>query len=583
MTCSFPFRMSNSSLVLFVRWFQGENEAFRAANSTAARYSDEERIEIEAKVGQYQQNLVEFVRDIRQEVYDVDMSRYESPGDIPFAIIQIGCWIVDDLPDYGSSIFEAQQAVADNDDKIVLVDTYNSLSCHYHYDDTSMLIIGHRLAVQLLTVLKEPTTNKPSRPSTTTITTSEPSTTPSGEGTSLWCGHSQSDANRNCGENSYTCVVDGVSCPNSNLECFQVADELCGSDSTLDVEGVSRTRRPTPNPTVRTVKPSNMPTKIKPAQYANQKPKPTTQPSTTQPVADDEIKESGTEQPTMKPVINNSPSAPTADSILSSILSTKKQPTSLPDETPHPTSSPTDSKPLTESSIQSTAQDTADIQVDDKPSATETTDVSSRRKFYCISKLDNISEDCTDAVECSIDHACPAGYFCMEYDCKRRPPHSSLDLCPFQFVGNHTKDEDCKSYYECDEEGHLGVGHTHTCQEGYNFEKSHGTCIVEHLVDSRCYQIISSKPTTNANAPVNKFPTLLPTQSQSDEAKTLTTITDAPSHTPGKVPSTPVKLWDEKEFDLSKWYTYAGGGKRVYPDLFLKTILSALLFSFTLW
>ena len=136
------------------RWYQGENEIFRLANTTTQERSDEERAEIDAKVEQYEQNLVEFVRDIRQEVYHVDTRRYESPEDIPFAIIQIGCWIRE-LNNDGLTIFNAQKRVADDDPKIVLVDTYNHLSCHYHLDDPSMLIIGHRLALQLMTLLKE--------------------------------------------------------------------------------------------------------------------------------------------------------------------------------------------------------------------------------------------------------------------------------------------------------------------------------------------------------------------------------------------------------------------------------------------
>ena len=135
-------------------WFQGENTVFRNSNSTAASLSQQEKDEIDAKVVQYQQNLLDFVKDTRQEVYDVDPSMYSSPDVIPFAIIQLGCWIRE-YNDNGLTVFTAQQAVADNDPNIVLVDSYHNLSCHHHLDDPSQLIIGHRMQ----TLLKSPKKN----------------------------------------------------------------------------------------------------------------------------------------------------------------------------------------------------------------------------------------------------------------------------------------------------------------------------------------------------------------------------------------------------------------------------------------
>ena len=101
-------------------WFQGENTVFRNTNSTAVSLSQQEKDEVDAKVVQYQQNLLDFVKDTRQEVYDVDPSRYSSPDVIPFAIIQLGCWIRE-YNDNGLTVFTAQQEVADNDPNIVLV------------------------------------------------------------------------------------------------------------------------------------------------------------------------------------------------------------------------------------------------------------------------------------------------------------------------------------------------------------------------------------------------------------------------------------------------------------------------------
>lgn len=66
----------------------------------------------------------------------------------------MGCWTHDYL-DIGLKVFDAQQRVADNDPMIVLVDSYDGLTCNSHFDDPSQIIVGQRLAVQLLTLLKE--------------------------------------------------------------------------------------------------------------------------------------------------------------------------------------------------------------------------------------------------------------------------------------------------------------------------------------------------------------------------------------------------------------------------------------------
>ena len=58
----------------------------------------------------------------------------------------MGCWTHDYL-DIGLKVFDAQQRVADNDPMIVLVDSYDGLTCNSHFDDPSQIIIGQRLAV----------------------------------------------------------------------------------------------------------------------------------------------------------------------------------------------------------------------------------------------------------------------------------------------------------------------------------------------------------------------------------------------------------------------------------------------------
>ena len=122
--------------------------------------------------------------------------------------------------------------------------------------------------------------------------------------------------------------------------------------------------------------------------------------------------------------------------------------------------------------------------------ATTSSSSKTRKKFYCVSHLNNFAEDCVNAMECSGGIACPSGHFCLQYECKNRPP-SSLDLCPFGYVGFNSRD--CNTYYECDAQGYY-VGPTYTCEAGYKFDKSSSLCIRDYWIDSQCKKLDSISP-----------------------------------------------------------------------------------------
>lgn len=180
--------------------------------------------------------------------------------------------------------------------------------------------------------------------------------------------------------------------------------------------------------------------------------------------------------------------------------------------------------------LQSTAKDnaTGEENVDEKPidvvtgldATVGTNTPNARRKLFCLSQPSNFEEECTRGMECSEGNPCPSSHFCLQFDCKNRPPsNGSLDLCPFRFVGTHTKD--CKSYYECDDHGY--VGPTYTCEEGFKFDKLSGYCIVDFLVNSQChFEQVSSVQSDG-----------LSTDESESTASSLTTATP-----PSKTPST---------------------------------------------
>ena len=232
---------------------------------------------------------------------------------------------------------------------------------------------------------------------------------------------------------------------------------------------------------------------------------------------------------------------------------------------------------------------------DAKPSALAILDSissSSRPKFYCLSRMDKLDEDCPQAMECSVGNACSIG-FCMHYDCKgRAPSNGSLDLCPFRFVGLHTK-RDCKSYYECDEDGF--VGPVYMCEEGTLFDKSSESCIDKNLVNSWCHRsagsYITALETSTADETASVIVPSYPTQSEVSNEPTSSTTTStshesiqfktttpsaSSSMSPSKSPLEKSSTWKgNTEYDLSLWYT-SSGSKRVLAHLLLILIQTFL-------
>ena len=119
-------------------WYQGENDEL--LNETADGYLS---------------NLTQFIQDLRQEVYNVDNTTFASPTDIPVVIVGMSCWIYTLHPPVyaGPTLIQAQldYIASAEDDNVVSVPT-NDLSCHFHLDDVSQLIIGEHVAL----ALKEP-------------------------------------------------------------------------------------------------------------------------------------------------------------------------------------------------------------------------------------------------------------------------------------------------------------------------------------------------------------------------------------------------------------------------------------------
>jgi len=69
-----------------------------------------------------------------------------------------------------------------------------------------------------------------------------------------------------------------------------------------------------------------------------------------------------------------------------------------------------------------------------------TTSSNNRPRFYCISNVNKINEECISGMECSEGNPCSPSQLCLQYDCLRRPPSNGpLDLCPFRYVGTYTK------------------------------------------------------------------------------------------------------------------------------------------------
>jgi Carbohydrate esterase, sialic acid-specific acetylesterase/Keratin, high sulfur B2 protein len=140
-------------------WFQGENDSF---NATAA--------------GAYLGELTQFIANLREVMFNITTS-FAQPSDIPVIIVGLGCWIA--RSSIGQTVMDAQKSFVASSTYAVLVPTHD-LSCHYHFDDASMLIIGERIAKATLanfSSVLQPTTARPTAsPTTAQPTTAQPTT-----------------------------------------------------------------------------------------------------------------------------------------------------------------------------------------------------------------------------------------------------------------------------------------------------------------------------------------------------------------------------------------------------------------------
>ena len=143
-------------------WFQGENDSFHQADAEG-----------------YLEELTKFIANLREEMYKVDVTAFAKPSDIPVVIIGLGCWISRDGT-FGKIVTNAQRDFVASTVNTVLVQT-DDLSCHYHFDDASQLVIGERLGKVMKQFLGEPATlpsefpsKKPTSQSTQTPLTSRP-------------------------------------------------------------------------------------------------------------------------------------------------------------------------------------------------------------------------------------------------------------------------------------------------------------------------------------------------------------------------------------------------------------------------
>ena len=107
-------------------WFQGENDSFNFENADS-----------------YEENLRAFIADVRVEA---------GAPNLPVVIVGTGYWA--QSMDFGTVVAMAQQAIAEEDDSIVLVRT-NDLSRFFHYDPSSQMTIGARIGIALKRLLSQ--------------------------------------------------------------------------------------------------------------------------------------------------------------------------------------------------------------------------------------------------------------------------------------------------------------------------------------------------------------------------------------------------------------------------------------------
>ena len=64
-----------------------------------------------------------FIQDLRQTTNDVDATVFNTPINIPVAIIGWGCWVATDLQAWGDDVMQAQRDFVQNDAHAVNVPT----------------------------------------------------------------------------------------------------------------------------------------------------------------------------------------------------------------------------------------------------------------------------------------------------------------------------------------------------------------------------------------------------------------------------------------------------------------------------
>ena len=131
---------ANGNLEAFV-WFQGENDMFLEEGANLS----------------YQEQLTQFVADVRQDIYDTSGDKFAAPADIPVIIVELGRWVWG----IGTEIITAQREFVASDLNAVLIPTGGGddpeqyLSNFYHYDNASILIIGRRIAKEMANILNK--------------------------------------------------------------------------------------------------------------------------------------------------------------------------------------------------------------------------------------------------------------------------------------------------------------------------------------------------------------------------------------------------------------------------------------------
>ena len=139
-------------------WYQGENDSFHLDRAQA--YFDE---------------LTKFIADIRQAVFDVESTAFMKPTDIPVVIVGLGCWIAGSP--MGPIVLDAQKLFVASSENTVLVPT-DDLSCNFHLDDASQLVVGNRVATALNQLLVSTSLTNPPTPRPTRLPTMSPSNLP---------------------------------------------------------------------------------------------------------------------------------------------------------------------------------------------------------------------------------------------------------------------------------------------------------------------------------------------------------------------------------------------------------------------